>query len=341
MTITIDRRSLIAHRHAGAGRVRDPRLRAGAVARRARLHPQSSRAASRRSDSMLLWTRYVPANGGAVRIDASNCPKPPISRKIVAGGGGDHRPVARSHRRRSPSTGCSPGARYHYRFVAPDGIVFPGRADQDAARRRRAAHGARRSSPARTWASAGSTPMPMPPRATISTCAVHLGDYFYEYAPGTYPVRRRMRSPGASPQPDGRDRSSSPITACATPAIAPIPICRRCTRAHADDRRSGTITKARTTAGRAAPQNHDPQDRRRLERRAGPRRSRRIANGCRSPTNRGRRMTSAGWPRCSAPKRGCRRAPNSPMSRRCSRPTIRRGAQGVPRRRVAAIPARR
>ena len=134
-------------------------------------------------------------------------------------------------------------------------------------------------------------------------CVIHLGDYFYEYAPDHYPPAKDT-VPGRLPAASGQRRSISPTIACATPAIAPIPTCRHCTLklpmiAQWDDHESANDSYE---AGCREPPS---RYRRRLEPAQAPPRSRSIASGCRSPTSRGRRTTSAGWRRCSAPRPGC------------------------------------
>ena len=55
---------------------------------------------------------------------------------------------------------------------------------------------------------------------------VHLGDYFYEFERGKYPSAREALA-GRILEPAQARRSRSPIIACATPPIAPIPDLQR------------------------------------------------------------------------------------------------------------------
>ena len=74
-------------------------------------------------DSMLFWTRYVPAAGGAakVRVEVSD------SRdfaKIVGGGQMVTGPW-RDHTVKITVDGLEPGRFYWYRFIGPDGAISP------------------------------------------------------------------------------------------------------------------------------------------------------------------------------------------------------------------------
>ena len=149
------------------------------------------------ADSMLLWTRYVPADGGAVELRVEVAETPDFAR-IVAGGAQITGPW-RDHTAKITVDGLQPGRRYHYRFVAPDGSRSPvGRTA--------------------TLPEDGMTPW----RAAIFSCsnigfgwfnayahavaqgdfdcAIHLGDYFYEYAPAHYPLPADA-VPGRTPAP--------------------------------------------------------------------------------------------------------------------------------------------
>ncbi|EZP57488.1 alkaline phosphatase D family protein [Sphingomonas sp. RIT328] len=149
------------------------------------------------ADSMLLWTRYVPADGGAVELRVEVAETPDFAR-VVAGGAQITGPW-RDHTAKITVDGLQPGRRYHYRFVAPDGSRSPvGRTA--------------------TLPEDGMTPW----RAAIFSCsnigfgwfnayahavaqgdfdcAIHLGDYFYEYAPAHYPLPADA-VPGRTPAP--------------------------------------------------------------------------------------------------------------------------------------------
>lgn len=134
-------------------------------------------------DTMLLWTRYVPADGGTAELKVEVAETPDFAR-IVAGGVMITGPW-RDHTVKITVDGLRPATRYHYRFVAPDGSFSP--------------VGLTRTLPE------GATPSF---KAAIFSCSnlpygyfnayghaaaqddidlsIHLGDYFYEYAPDGY-----------------------------------------------------------------------------------------------------------------------------------------------------------
>lgn len=136
------------------------------------------------ADSILLWTRYVPANGDAVELKVELSETADFT-KVVANGLQITGPW-RDHTAKITVGGLAPGRTYHFRFVAPDG----------------------------SFSATGRTKtLPEGPvksfRAAIFSCsnlpfgyfnayahaaarndidlAVHLGDYLYEYQVGSYP----------------------------------------------------------------------------------------------------------------------------------------------------------
>jgi alkaline phosphatase D len=135
------------------------------------------------ADTMLLWTRYVPAGGGPAKLRAEVSATEDFAR-IVSGGQAITGPW-RDHTVKITVEGLTPGTRYFYRFVAPDGSFSPvGRTrtlpDGDVRRFGIAifscsnlpfgyfnayAHAATRDD-IELW--------------------VHLGDYLYEYKKGDY-----------------------------------------------------------------------------------------------------------------------------------------------------------
>lgn len=77
-------------------------------------------------DSMLLWTRYLPAGGGFVKIVAEVSETPDFTR-IVAGGQMETGPW-RDHTVKITVDGLKPGTSYYYRFIPPNGTAStPGR----------------------------------------------------------------------------------------------------------------------------------------------------------------------------------------------------------------------
>jgi alkaline phosphatase D len=72
------------------------------------------------TDSMLLWTRYVPvADVGTVRLEAEVALDPEFTKPIPAGS--VRTGVFRDWTAKVTVDGLNPGTRYWYRFVAPDG----------------------------------------------------------------------------------------------------------------------------------------------------------------------------------------------------------------------------
>jgi alkaline phosphatase D len=197
MTITIDRRSLILTGTFGLGALAIPGFAFAQGLATGFTHAVAS--GEPQSDSMLLWTRYVPATGGAVELKVELAEAPDFA-KVVAGGVAITGPW-RDFTSKITVDGLRPGTVYHYRFVAPDGSFSPvGRTktlpEGDAARWRTAifscsnmgfgyfnayAHAAARDD---------------------LDCTIHLGDYFYEYATGNYPLPKDAVA-GRVPEPAG------------------------------------------------------------------------------------------------------------------------------------------
>jgi alkaline phosphatase D len=137
------------------------------------------------ADSMLLWTRYVPASGdpATLRVEIAEATD---FKRIVASGAAITGPW-RDFTAKITLDGLKPGTTYHYRFIAPDGSFSP------TGRTRTLPEG-----PVRQF------------RAAIFSCSnmpygffnayghaaarddldlvIHLGDYFYEYQRGEYPT---------------------------------------------------------------------------------------------------------------------------------------------------------
>jgi alkaline phosphatase D len=135
-------------------------------------------------DSILLWTRYVPADGDAIELKAELSESADFA-KIVAGGVQVTGPW-RDHTAKITVSGFAPGKTYHFRFVAPDGSFSPtGRTKtlpEGPVARFRAAIFSCSNLPFgyfNAYAHAAA-------RDDIDL-AIHLGDYLYEYEVGTYP----------------------------------------------------------------------------------------------------------------------------------------------------------
>ena len=199
MEFTLDRRSLVLTGALGLGALAVPGLAQTLAANRPRGFAHGVASGEPASDSMLLWTRYVPAAGGAAELKVELSEAADFTR--IAGGGVQITGPWRDHTAKITVAGLKPGTGYHYRFIAPDGTMSPvGRTKtlpEGNVRRFRAAifscsniaygyfnayaHAAARDD---------------------LDLAIHLGDYFYEYKAGEYPALANTIA-GRLPEPAG------------------------------------------------------------------------------------------------------------------------------------------
>lgn len=184
MTLRIDRRSLILGGSFGLGALT---LAGGANAARiftARGFTHNVASGEPGPKSVLLWTRYVPANGDDARLTVEVSDTPGFAR-ITAGG------IATASRiddftARVTVDGLDPGRWYFYRFIAADGSRSP--------------TGRTRTLPVGNVDRFGlgvfsCSNLPFGWFNAYAHAAqrqdldliVHTGDYLYEYARGTYP----------------------------------------------------------------------------------------------------------------------------------------------------------
>lgn len=193
----VDRRTILATGMLGVAAFAIPGLAAGQTVQALQGFTHSVASGEPAADSVLLWTRYVPASGGAVELRVELSETADFAR--VAGGGAQVTGPWRDHTAKITVDGLKPGSAYHFRFVAPDGSMSPvGRT--------------------KTLPDSGTRPW----RAAIFSCSnmgfgwfnayghavarddldcvIHLGDYFYEYATGNYPPARDA-VPGRVPLP--------------------------------------------------------------------------------------------------------------------------------------------
>ncbi|URW74965.1 alkaline phosphatase D family protein [Sphingomonas donggukensis] len=191
MTLTLDRRQLIVTGTLGLAALSFPGIAlAQGLTRTGFTHNVASGEPG--ATSMLLWTRYVPVSGDVATIRVELSEAPDFAR--IAGGAEMTTGPWRDHTIKLTVTGLKPGTRYHYRFIAPDGTLSPvGRTKTlpTTARRLKIA--------VFSCSNIGFGWFGAYGHAAAGDCdlAYHLGDYFYEYGPGTYPVKAEMV--------DGRD----------------------------------------------------------------------------------------------------------------------------------------
>ncbi|KQM65574.1 alkaline phosphatase [Sphingomonas sp. Leaf17] len=198
MSLPIDRRSLIATGTLGLGAFAIPGFAAVPVVGVLRGFSHGVASGEPAATSVLLWTRYVPTTGdGAIDVRVELAERADFA--TIAGGGVMQTGPWRDHTVKITVDGLKPGRTYHYRFIAPDGT--------------KSAIGTTRTLP-----EGGVVAF----RAAIFSCsnlafgwfnayghaaarddldlAIHLGDYFYEYAPGGYPALKDTVA-GRLPEP--------------------------------------------------------------------------------------------------------------------------------------------
>lgn len=193
----IDRRSLVTTAMFGLGSAAIPGFVGAAVISGATGFTHSVASGEPAADSVLLWTRYVPAGGGHVELRAEIAETPTFTR-VVAGGAQVTGPW-RDHTAKITLEGLQPGRDYYFRFIAPDGSFSP--------------VGRTRTLPAdgmKAWRAAIFSCSNMgfgwfnayghAAARNDLDCVVHLGDYFYEYATGNYPPAAAA-VPGRVPLP--------------------------------------------------------------------------------------------------------------------------------------------
>jgi len=182
--LTIDRRSLVLGAGFGLGALLVAPGRSLAQLLAAKGFTHSVASGEPGPDSMLLWTRYVPATGeDIVRLDAEVALDPDFTK--VMSGRSVRTGVYRDWTAKITVDGLKPGTVYWYRFVAPDGSRSPvGRTKtlptDDAARFGLAVFSC--SNMPVGWFNAYGHAA----RRTDLDLWMHVGDYFYEYGNASY-----------------------------------------------------------------------------------------------------------------------------------------------------------
>lgn len=199
MTFQIDRRSLLLTGALGMGAFSIPGLAYAMTVADATGFTHSVASGEPGARSMLLWTRYVPTDGGAAKMRVEVSATQDFAR-VVAGGEMVTGPW-RDHTAKITVDGLSPATSYFYRFIAPDGSMSP--------------VGMTRTLPEGDVSRFGigvfsCSNMPFGFFNAYGHAAarddidmwVHLGDYYYEYARGRYAPRPGV-VPDRSPAPEG------------------------------------------------------------------------------------------------------------------------------------------
>lgn len=183
--LRIDRRSLLMTGTLGLGAFAVPGFAQTATVAAATGFTHSVASGEPATDSMLLWTRYVPADGRPVHVTVEVSTSPDF-RVAVAGGSAVTGPW-RDWTSKITVERLKPGTDYFFRFVAPDGGFSPvGRTrtlpEGDQAGSFKAAIFSCSNMPFGYFNAYGHAAA----RDDLDL-AIHLGDYFYEYKTGGYP----------------------------------------------------------------------------------------------------------------------------------------------------------
>lgn len=199
MTVRFDRRSFLLTGTLGVGALAIPGFTWAQTVAAARGFTHNVASGEPAADSMLLWTRYVPAGGGPVRLKAEIAETQDFARP-VAGGQVSTGPW-RDHTAKITLAGLKPGTAYFYRFIAPDGTISP------IGRTRTLPEG---DAPRFGIAIFSCSNLPFGYFNAYGHAAVrddidltvHLGDYFYEYKKDGYAPAGGAVG-GRWPAPDG------------------------------------------------------------------------------------------------------------------------------------------
>lgn len=185
MTVRLDRRSFLLTGSLGLGAFAVPGFAQRPSVAAARGFTHSVASGEPASDSMLLWTRYVPAGGDSAELRVELSETPDFAR--VVAGGSQITGVWRDFTAKITVDGLQPARRYHFRFVAPDGTLSPVGTTRTLpagqVERFRTAIFSCSNLPYGYFNAYGHAAA----RDDIDL-AVHLGDYLYEYRTGDYPA---------------------------------------------------------------------------------------------------------------------------------------------------------
>ena len=185
--LALDRRSFLLTGSLGLGAFAVPGFAQNANVTTVRGFTHSVASGEPGSDTMLLWTRYVPASGDSAELRVELSETPEFAR--VVSSGSQITGAWRDFTTKITVDGLTPNTRYHFRFVAPDGSFSPvgttKTLPQGPVDRFRTATFSCSNMPYgffNAYAHAAA-------RDDVDL-AIHLGDYFYEYKTGDYPAAR-------------------------------------------------------------------------------------------------------------------------------------------------------
>ena len=189
--LPLDRRSLVKGGLLGAGLAATP-LSAQAGERGFTSGVASGEPSAH---SVLLWTRYVAAAETTLRWEVAESGD---FTRAVAGGDVAATPE-RDFCAKPVATGLEPGRWYYYRFIAPDGT----RSETGRTRTLPRGRTERFRMAVFSCSNIGFGWFNAYAHAAAGDdfdCVLHLGDYLYEYAPGTYPSASQVM-PGRGVEP--------------------------------------------------------------------------------------------------------------------------------------------
>ena len=189
--LPLDRRTLLRGGLLGAGLAGMP-LSAGTGERGFTSGVASGEPAA---DSVLLWTRYVGGSATDLRWEVAETLD---FARVVAGGIASAAP-ANDFCCKPAATGLAPARWYYYRFIAPDGTM----SDVGRTRTLPEGHTERFRMAVFSCSNIGFGWFNAYAHAAAADdvdCVLHLGDYIYEYAAGTYPGAAQVL-PGRAVEP--------------------------------------------------------------------------------------------------------------------------------------------
>lgn len=185
--LALDRRSFLLTGSLGLGAFAVPGFAQSPNVSNARGFTHAVASGEPGSDSMLLWTRYVPTSGDSAELRVELAESPDFAHVVATGS--QITGAWRDFTAKITVDGLNPNTRYHFRFVAPDGSFSPvgttKTLPQGPVDRFRTATFSCSNMPYgffNAYAHAAA-------RDDIDL-AIHLGDYFYEYKTGDYPAAK-------------------------------------------------------------------------------------------------------------------------------------------------------